>query len=275
MQGSSAQQAAVARLPPLRRPVPGNILSNFLIPRGPRVFAHRGLAVDAPENTLLAFARAVAAGASYIETDVRSSVDGVAIIAHDADLSRVAHRNVRVDQLTAAELGEIDLGHGQYFCTLAEALDSFPDIRFNIDVKSAPAVSPTIATIQKFDASHRVLVTSFDERRRLAMTRGLPGVASSASAARLLPALLAARFGVVPLVRLALQGLIAVQVPEKAAGIGVTRPAVIRAFHAAGVEVHVWTINDPGRMRELLQLGVDGIITDRADVALAVVAELD
>ena len=65
------------------------------------------------------------------------------------------------------------------------------------------------------------------------------------------------------------------QVPEKAAGIAATHPAVIRAFHAAGVEVHVWTINDPGRMRELLALGVDGIITDRADVALAVVAELN
>ena len=274
MPGSSACRAAVARLPPPRRRVPRNIRSEFLSPAAPRVFAHRGLTVDAPENTLLAFAQAIAAGASYIETDVHTSADGVAIIAHDADLSRVAGRDVRVDQLTAAELGKIDLGHGQHFCTLAQALDSFPETRFNIDVKSAPAVNPTIATVQKFDASHRVLVTSFNERRRSAVAHGLPGVASSASAARLLPALLAARFGAVFLVRWALRGLVAVQVPEKAAGITVTRRAVIRAFHAAGVEVHVWTINDPARMRELLALGVDGIITDRADLALAVVADL-
>jgi glycerophosphoryl diester phosphodiesterase len=253
--------------------VPLGVNSTYLSPVGPRVFAHRGLAVDAPENTLLAFARAIAAGAQYIETDVHASADGVAIIAHDPDLSRVAGRKTRVDQLTLAELGKIDLGHGQSFCTLAQALDSFPDTRFNIDVKSAAAVSPVIATILTLKSTHRVLVASFDERRRSAVARGLPGVASSASAGRLIPALLAAVLGLVPLVRWALRGLVAVQVPERVAGVRVTRPAVIRAFHAAGVEVHVWTVNEPERMKQLLSLGVDGIITDRADLALRIVNE--
>lgn len=224
---------------------------------------------------MLAFARAIAAGATYIETDVHASADGVAIIAHDPDLSRVAGRSGRVDQLTAAELGRIDLGHGQFFCTLAQALTSFPDTRFNIDVKSASAVAPTISSITNAGAVHRVLVTSFDERRRSAVARGLPGVASSASASRLLPALVAAKLRIAPLVTWSLRGLVAVQVPEKAAGMRITRPSVIAAFHAAGVEVHVWTINDPARMRSLLELGVDGIVTDRADLALAVVAELN
>ncbi|MGV8897390.1 MAG: glycerophosphodiester phosphodiesterase [Rhodoglobus sp.] len=252
---------------------PSDAASAYLSPAGPRVFAHRGLAVDAPENTLLAFARAVAAGVSYIETDVHASADGIAVIAHDPDLTRVAGSDRRVDQLTLAELEKIDLGHGQAFCPLARALDAFPGTRFNIDVKSADAVSPTIASVLSVGATKRVLVTSFDERRRAAVVRGLPGVASSASARRLAPALLATRLGVTPAARLALRGLVAVQVPEKAAGIAIATPAMIRNFHAAGVEVHVWTVNEPARMRELLDLGVDGIITDRADLALEVVLQ--
>lgn len=236
----------------------------------PRVFAHRGLAIDAPENTLLAFARAVAVGAQYIETDVHASHDGVAVVAHDASLERVAGRKVRVSQLTMAELRKVDLGHDQGFPSLAEALDAFPETKFNIDVKSKDAVPGTIAAITKANAVDRVLVTSFDERRRRAALRGLPGVASSASARRFLPALLAGKVGVSPAVRGALRGLVAVQVPERALGLRVTTAKMLDRLHAAGVEVHVWTINDPARMRELLELGVDGLVTDRADLALDV-----
>lgn len=274
MLASAVRRDAVPRRPP-RNPGRSFEANDYLSPVAPRVFAHRGLAVDAPENTLLAFARAVAAGATYIETDVHASSDGVAIIAHDPDLSRVAGQDLRVDQLTRAELEKIDLGHGQRFCTLAQALEAFPGTRFNIDVKSAAAVGPTITAIVAQGAMWRVLVTSFDERRRAAVVRGLPGVASSASAARLLPALIAARLGVAPAVRRALRGLVAVQVPQVAMGIRITTPRVIRMFHAAGVEVHVWTINDPDVMQRLLGLGVDGIVTDRADLALAVIARSD
>jgi glycerophosphoryl diester phosphodiesterase len=227
--------------------------------------------VDAPENTLLAFARAVAVGASYIETDVHASHDGVAVVAHDPDLKRVAARNVRVEQLTMSELRRVDLGHGQSFCSLADALDAFPGTRFNIDVKSRAAVEPTIAAILKVGASNRVLVSSFDERRRAAAIRGLPGVVSSSSARRFVFALLGGKVGFSPAVRGSLRGLVAVQVPEKALGLRVTTSKMVERLHAAGVEIHVWTVNDPGRMGELLDLGVDGIVTDRVDVALEVV----
>lgn len=237
------------------------------------MFAHRGLALEAPENTLLAFAKAIAAGAIYVETDTHASLDGVAVVAHDPDLKRVAGRDLRIEQLTFAELKRIDLGHGQNFCSLAEALDGFPETRFNIDVKSAGAVQPTIDAILKTGASNRVLVSSFDERRRVATLRGLPGVVSSSSAARFLPALLAGKLGFSPGVRAALRGLVAVQVPERALGLRVTSARMIRQLHTAGVEIHVWTVNDPQRMRELLDLGVDGIVSDRADLALEVVRE--
>ncbi|WP_010202406.1 glycerophosphodiester phosphodiesterase family protein [Salinibacterium sp. PAMC 21357] len=246
--------------------------SSYFSPASPRVLAHRGLAVDAPENTLLAFAKAVAVGAQYIETDVHSSLDGVAVVAHDPSLLRVAGREVKVEQLTMAELRRIDLGESQGFCSLSEALDAFPETRFNIDVKSQGAVSPTVRAIRDISATNRVLVTSFDEKRRAAAVEQLPGVASSASATRFLLALLSAKTGLSPAMRRALTGLVAIQVPEKALGLRVTTQRVIQRVHALGLEMHVWTINEPQRMRHLLDLGVDGIVTDRADLALEVVA---
>ncbi len=245
---------------------------HYLSPALPRVFAHRGLALEAPENTLLAFAYAVSAGASYVETDVHASHDGVAIIAHDDDLERVAGRPVRVDHLTTAELRRIDLGYGQSFTTLAEALDAFPETRFNIDIKSKAAVGPTVDAIVAAGANNRVLVSSFSEARRAAAMRRLPGVVSSASARRFAIALIGGKLGLSPATRRALRGLVAVQVPERALGMKVTTTRMIDRLHAVGVEIHVWTVNDPRRMHELLDLGIDGIVTDRVDLALEVVA---
>lgn len=246
----------------------------YLAPAGPRVLAHRGLATSAPENTLLAFAHALALGITHIETDVHASRDGIAVIAHDADLQRVAGRAGAVVDLEARALARLDLGGGHGMPTLDEALDGFPDARFNIDVKSAAAIEPTAQAVRRHRAEHRVLLTSFSERRRAAAVRLAPGVASSASGPRFAAALLAARVGLRPVVRRALAHLEAVQIPERALGIETTAPPLLRAFHDAGVEVHVWTINDPATMRALLERGVDGIVTDRADLALEVLRSL-
>ncbi len=240
----------------------------------PRVLAHRGLATAAPENTLLAFANAVALGVTHIETDVHASSDGQAIVAHDADLSRVAGRSQRVAELTAHELAAVDVGQGEHMPTLREALDAFPNTRFNIDLKSQDAVVPAIEAIEQARATDRVLLTSFSEQHRRAALRRLPHVATSASGPRFAAALLATVVRSGPLVRAALRGLHAVQIPARAIGLDTVTPARIRAFHAAGVEVHVWTINDEPEMRRLLALGVDGIVTDRADIALEVVNSL-
>lgn len=243
----------------------------YFAPPRPRVLAHRGLALDAPENTPLAFLKAVAAGAEYLESDVRASADGVAVLAHDEDLRRVAGRDVRVAQLTRSELGRLDLGHGQHIPTLAEALDAFPETRFNLDIKSQDAIGPAVQVVQELRATDRVLVSSFNERRRRAAVAALPGVATSASATRFLPALLSGKAGVGAAVRRALRGIDAVQIPERALRMSTVTPRTVAAFHDAGVEIHVWTVDDPDRMRALLALGVDGIVTDRADLALEVV----
>ena len=241
----------------------------YFTPASPRVLAHRGLALEAPENTMLAFLKALSLGADYLETDVHVSRDGVAVIAHDHDLNRVAGRPARVDELTMAELRKVPLGEGQGFCSLAEALDSFPDARFNIDIKCAAAVAPTVQAITEAGAAGRVLIASFRGRRRRQALRELPGVATSASSEGSAVAFVAARLGLRFVVRLVLRGVDAVQLPHRFKGVRVITPRLVATMHAAGVEVHAWTINSVPEMTQLLEMGVDGIVTDRADLALA------
>ena len=239
----------------------------------PRVFAHRGLATTAPENTLAAFGAAVELGVRYIETDVHGSRDGVAVVSHDPDLTRLAGITSAVSDFAMSELAAIELGAGQGFGSLVEALDAFPDTRFNIDIKSSDAIAPTIAAITATNAIGRVLVTSFSEERRLAAVRELPGVATSASARRFASALGSATFGRTTALARTLRDIDCVQVPTHYGPLRITTPPIIRRLHAAGVEIHVWTINDAATMHRLLDLGVDGLVTDRADIALAAVAE--
>ena len=235
------------------------------------MLAHRGLALEAPENTLLAFAKAIALGVTHVETDVHGSADGVSMISHDPDLSRLAGRQVRVEQLTSHELRRVALGEGQGFCSLAEALDAFPETRFNIDIKSASAIEPTVAAIRDAGATDRVLIGSFSPERRLAVVRQLPGVATSVSARGAVAAVSAARSpGGVRTLRRILRDVDAVQLPLSVLRMATITPRTVAAFHAAGVEVHVWTINDEPTMQRLLDLGVDGLVTDRADLALGV-----
>jgi len=219
---------------------------------------------------MLAFARAVAIGVTHVETDVHVSSDGIAIVSHDPDLTRVAGRDVAVSQLTAAELAKVPLGDGQGFITLAEALDAFPETCFNIDIKVGGAARPTAAVIRDRRATDRVLVTSFSESRRRAAVDELPGVATSLTAGRAIPAVLAARAGAITPLRRILSGVDAVQFPIRMAGITAITARSVESFHAAGVEVHVWTINDAPTMEHLLSIGVDGLVSDRADTALAV-----
>ena len=234
----------------------------------PRVLAHRGLALEAPENTMLAFAHAIAAGVHYVETDVHASADGHAVLSHDPDLRRLLGRPERIADLDREALTRIELGEGQGFATLAEALDGFPETRFNIDLKDERAVEPAVRAIRDASAVDRVLIASFDEARRAGAVTALPGVATSASSRRVAGALLGAKIGSTALVRRALAGVDCVQVPVRAARMSTTTPRFIDAMHDAGVEIHHWTINDPAQMRRLLDAGVDGIITDRADLGI-------
>lgn len=224
----------------------------------PRILAHRGLALRAPENSVDAFRAAETAGATHLETDVRATADGVAVLVHDGALA---------DGTPVARLPLTALRHRlPAVATLAEALGALPAARFNLDLKARVAVGPAIAAVRAADAVPRVLVTSFSSRRRVPAVRALPGVATSGSATDVLAALLAVRVGP-RAVRRALAGVDALQVPTYALGTDLGAPPFLRAMRAAGAEVHLWVIDEPERMRALVVNGADGVVTDRADRA--------
>jgi glycerophosphoryl diester phosphodiesterase len=228
----------------------------------PRVLAHRGFALRAPENSLSAFRDALQAGATHLETDVRATADGIAVLAHDAQPPGWAEpiaRTVLVDVMDEHPAVP----------TLGAALTSFPEARFNIDVKDPRAAAPVVAAVRAAKAQDRVLLTSFRTMRRRAALRGLGPVATSASSEQVAAAVVGLRLRSTALVRAALAGVDAVQIPERLAGLDATAPPVIDRLHAAGVEVHFWVINDPARMRELVARGADGLVTDRPDLAAA------
>jgi glycerophosphoryl diester phosphodiesterase len=245
----------------------------------PRVLAHRGFvsADDAGhgivENSFLAVAGAHALGVGYVESDCHLTRDGVPVLFHDEDLARVTGDPRAVAAVTLRELDGIMADRGGLI-TLAQALDSFPDLRFNLDVKAADAAAQVGATIAPY--AERVLLTSFSDARRREALRAAEAAgaemppatsAGSATVARLLGAL-AVRSS-----RLAgrlLAGVDALQVPERRGRVRILTPRLVETAHRFDVEVHVWTVNEVTDMERLLDLGVDGIVTDQAHVALKV-----
>jgi glycerophosphoryl diester phosphodiesterase len=246
-------------------------VTGYLTPAPPRVLAHRGLAIDVPENTMLAFIAAVDAGARFLETDVHASADGVAVLAHDPSLDRVAGSDVVVERTLWKDLQEIDLGRGARVPGLREALLALPDAHWNIDLKSDASVIPAVRAVVEAKAVDRVLLTSFSERRRRQAVALLPEVATSPARATVLQAVAAQRLGLGGRLARILRPFVALQVPRRHRGVEIVTERSVAAFQRAGVEVHVWTINDEAEMRELLAMGVDGIVTDRCDLALPLV----
>ncbi|MRX44837.1 glycerophosphodiester phosphodiesterase [Agromyces kandeliae] len=241
-------------------------------PPAPRVLAHRGLALEAPENTLAAFEAAVRAGAQYLETDIHPSAEGAAVLAHDPTLRRVAGRPESVSDLSLDALRGVDLGGGHGFATLDELLHAFPEVRLNVDVKTDAAVAPTVDAVRRAGAADRVLLTAFSDARRRRLADAVPGSVTSAGRTSVLRAVAASRTRSSAAMRRGVAGARALQIPERVGRLRVLSPALIETAHAAGLEVHVWTVNDEVDMRRLLGLGVDGLVTDRADLALRVVA---
>ncbi|WP_109209399.1 MULTISPECIES: glycerophosphodiester phosphodiesterase family protein [Microbacterium] len=244
----------------------------------PRVLAHRGLVTPEEaghgivENSFAAVAAAHSAGAAYVESDCHRTSDGVVVLFHDDDLSRVTGDPRKVADVSSRELEHLMAARGGLI-TLHQALSSFPTLRFNLDVKAADAATAVGAEIAPF--ADRVLLTSFaDDRRRAALTaaaaagRGIRPATSAGrgTIARVLAAVSARSDR---LVARALAGVDALQVPERQGRLRVVTPRLVAAAHRHGVEVHVWTVNAPDDMMRLVAMGVDGIVTDRADIALA------
>jgi glycerophosphoryl diester phosphodiesterase len=243
--------------------------SEYLDAPRPLAFAHRGGAyhpdIEGLENTLAAFAHAVDLGYTYLETDVHVTSDGVLLAFHDTVLDRVTDRTGRISDTTYAEVREALIGGRERVPTLAELFDAFPDARFNIDLKSEGAVEALAAFVEEREAWGRLLVGSFSARRMSAFRRRTNGrVATSAHPLEV------AAYVLSPSSRLArwlTRGRpVALQVPHRQGRLLVVSAGLVRRARAAGVQVHVWTIDDPIEMNTLLDRGVDGIMTDRTDI---------
>jgi glycerophosphoryl diester phosphodiesterase len=239
-------------------------------------FAHRGGAHNPEtaglENTLAAFRHAVAQGYDYLETDVHVTRDGVLLAFHDSVLDRVTDHTGEIAALSLSEVREARVDGREPVPTLAELFDAFPDVRFNIDLKSDGAVPALADFIAAREAWDRVLVGSFS-RSRTARFRELTGgrVPTSATLGQI------ALFRFVPFAwlasRLAGEGAAAFQVPHHRGRLRVVTPGLVRRAHASGRQVHVWTIDEPDEMHALLDRGVDGLFTDRTDILKAVLVE--
>jgi glycerophosphoryl diester phosphodiesterase len=222
------------------------------------------------ENTAAAFAAAHAAGADYVETDCQVTADGDVVLFHDATLERLTGDPREVRHVRTRELVRLFADHGGLL-TVAEAFDAFPDTRFNIDVKTAAAAEPLGSIL--VEHTHRTLLTSFsDANRRAAVSAVLragagirPATSGGRSTIARVRALSAARLSPAR----ALREIDALQIPERQGPVPVLVPSLLRAAHRHGVEIHVWTVNDPTDMRRLVEAGVDGIVSDRADIALS------
>jgi glycerophosphoryl diester phosphodiesterase len=247
--------------------------TDFFAPPRPRVMAHRGASSEYPENTMPAFQAAVEAGADYIELDVHRTRDGEVVVVHDEGLSRVGADERLVAEMTMAELQMVDAafnfspggagwpfrGQGVRVPRLAEVLQRWPGMRFVIEFKpSAPAIADaTIEVVRRTGMSRQVLFASEHLPPILRARTLAPQIPTNLPAAEV-STFVQALSGA-PLYS---AGGAALQIPPEHRGLKLATPETVAAAHRGGLEVHVWTVNEPAEMDAMLALGVDGIITD-------------
>jgi glycerophosphoryl diester phosphodiesterase len=248
------------------------------------VIAHRGGAGLWPENTLHAFERAAALGVDVLETDVRATKDGELVVFHDEGVERTTDGAGRVGSLTLAELKRLDAayrfspdggrgfplrGAGVTVPTLREVFEALPHMRFNIEPKqAAPAASASLCRlIREHDMAERVLVASFSATVVEEFRRECPEVATAAASGEVASFLTLHNAGLAHSYSPVMQAL---QVPERAGALTVLTRGFVESAHGRNLRVHAWTVNAEGEMRRLVEMGVDGIMTDYPDRLLKV-----
>ncbi|MCW2747303.1 MAG: hypothetical protein JWP10_445 [Nocardioidaceae bacterium] len=234
----------------------------------PLALAHRGGAKYAPnagiENTIAAFRNALDLGYRYLETDVYVSSDGVVYAFHDHDLARLTGHAGGIETLTSEEIDQVLVAGSEPIPRLADVLQAFPEARFNIDFKSAKAVKPTVQVVADHHAQGRVCFASFEYARLRRARLMASWAATSASPVEIALVKVSPVRWIRSIARK--HGVVAFQVPHRRHGITIVTPTFIRRAHELGIQVHVWTIDDREEMSHLLDLGVDGIVTDRIDI---------
>ncbi len=241
-----------------------------------RIFAHRGYSKEYPENTALAFEKAIELGADVIETDAHLSKDGHVVIVHDEELSHITNGQGKVAELTLHEIKSFDAayhfskdgksypyrGKGITLLTLGELLETFPNQRFNVDLKDNNSVlaEKFCEIVIKLKAEHRVLGASQHGKNLSYIRKKIPIMATSFGLWGVLGFYFLFRSGLLGLFR-QFPGD-ALQIPEYIGPSHLANGTLIRMAHERGIQVDVWTINDERDMRRLLDVEVDGIVTD-------------
>ncbi|MGY2874798.1 glycerophosphoryl diester phosphodiesterase [Marmoricola sp. URHA0025 HA25] len=253
------------------RPVTGHAYLDSVVERPGSVIAmaHRGGALHPDllglENTLFAFRHAAALGYRYLETDVHVTRDGHLVAFHDPVLDRMTGTPGEVGAVLAEELAQVRIAGEHAVPSMAELLEELPDCRFNIDLKSPGSVAALVEIVERTGCHDRICVGSFSFRHLQEFRRLTAGRVATGATPREVAVFLATswrrtpravgheRFGVL-------------QVPRRRGRVPLVTAALVRRAHAAGVQVHVWTVDEPAEMEELLDLGVDGLISDRTDL---------
>ncbi len=251
----------------------------------PLIFAHRGGAALAPENTLAAFQNGVDLGADALELDIRLTADGELVVIHDETVDRTTDGAGKVIDKTVAELKQLDAGYrftsdgaypfrgkGVVIPTLTEVLRAFPDRIINIDIKDPlPAAADRLVdVIDAADAQDRIIVGSFHNDILRRFSRSAPGIAAIAGANETRLFTVLQRLGLTRLHR-PLGDIY--EIPPASGVFRLDTPRFITRAHALNQRVVYWTIDDPAEMRRLLERGADGIITDRPDLAAQIFRE--
>jgi glycerophosphoryl diester phosphodiesterase len=228
----------------------------------PLAMAHRGGAIEHLENTMPAFEACVAMGYRYLETDVRVTADGVLVIFHDPGLERVTDATGRIEQLPWSAVAEARIGGREPILRLEELLKAWPDVRFNLDIKAAGVVAPLVRAIRREGVADRVCLASFSDARIAAARRLFGPSVCTALGPRGVAALRLASYRprAADLVRIQAG---CAQVPLQLGGRALVDERFVAAAHARGLQVHVWTVDTPEEAATMLDLGVDGVMTDR------------
>ncbi len=234
----------------------------FLKYATPIAFAHRGGASDAPENTMPAFQRAIDLGYIYIETDVHATKDGVLLAFHDDDLSRTCGRPGLISELDYAEIKEVRVNGTEPIPLLEELISTWPHAHINIDCKSDHALSPLTERIARGDIFDRICIGSFSDRRLKHLREMFGERLCTSMGPRDVTKL---RLGSWVRHNGSFRNIHAAQVPVSQGPLTIVDKAFIQAAHSVEIQVHVWTINDAREMVRLLDLGVDGIMTDKPE----------
>jgi len=214
---------------------------------------------------MVAFQRCIDLGYRYLETDVHATSDGVAVAFHDSSLDRVTDHVGRIADLSWREVGRARIGGTEPVVRLEDLLAAWPDARINLDVKAARAAAPLAAAVRRAGAENRVCLASFSDARVLAARRLLGPEVCSSPGVRGVAALRVASYAKGVRWRPRDQAP-CVQVPLTYGGRPFCDERLIAAAHARRMQVHVWTVDTASEIDAVLDLGVDGVMTDRPDV---------